>query len=203
MRYVSKIIQYGCECFSCECFNSVIIEISEEESLNKEILDFTVLNYNLVKSDDFRRQYDDVYGLDIDKNGLVRAWKVTKFDIKLYNYIDFVKVVRNPNTVKPSWKRNAENSFIDWIGPTNALKKSVYTLFYTDPRLVSCYEYRNHHTLGAVLRRYFENNLDEEYVTVKIEGDLIEVKLYLSTYYYRICDLKNFNIEYTKCVLLG
>lgn len=203
MRYVSKVIQYGSECYACTGYNSVIVEISDETSSNKEILDFTVLNSRDIQSENFRNQYADVFGLIINKYGYVMAWKVTKFDLSLYDYIDFVKVVKNPDTVKPNWKASEENRFIDWVGPTNALKKSAYTLFYTDPRLTSCYENRNHHTLGAVLRRYFENNLKREYITVKIEGDLIEVKLYLSTYYYRICDLKTFNRNYTKCVVLG
>lgn len=203
MRYVSKVTQYGSECYACTGFNSIIVEISKEKSLDKEVLDFTVLNSRDIQSDDFRNQYADVFGLVIDKHGWVMAWKVTKFDLGLYNFIDFVRVVRNPDAVKPSWKASEENRFIDWLGPTNALKKSAYTLFYTDTRLVSVYENRNHHTLGAVLRRYFENDLKGEYLTVKIEGDLIEVKLYQSTYYYRICDLKNFNRAYTKCVVLG
>lgn len=202
MRFVSKVIQYGSECYACSGYNSVVVEISEEKSSEKEVLDFTVLSTHTIQSDDFRKQYVDVFGLDIDKHGWVCAWKVTKFDLKLYDYIDFIKVVKNPNTVKPTWKRAEENSFVDWLGPTNALRKSAYTLFYTDQRLVSCYESRNHHTLGAVLRRHFENNMSGEYITVKIEGDIIEVKLYLSTYYYRICDLKNFNRVYTKCVVL-
>lgn len=202
MRYVSKVIQYGFECYAATGYNSIVVEISKEGSSEEETVDFTVLNFNMVKSEEFRSRYADVFGLSIDKHGWVSAWKITKFDLNIYNYIDFVKVVRNPDAVKPSWKASEENRFIDWVGPTNALKKSAYTLFYTDPRLISCYGNRNHHTLGAVLRRYFENDLNGEYITVKIEGDLIEVKLYQSTYYYRICDLKKFNIVRTKCLVL-
>ena len=198
MRYVSKVIQYGNECYACTGFGSMVVEISKEGNLDKEVLDFRELH-----DEGFENRYTDVFGLIIDKHGWVMAWKITKFEIKLYEYLDFIRVVRNPNTVKPSWKASGEGVFIDWIGPTNALKKSAYTLFYTDPRLVSCYENRNHHTLGAVLRRYFENDLGGEQITVKVEGDVIEVKLYQSTYYYRICDLKNFNRIYTKCVVLG
>lgn len=202
MRFVSKVIQYGSECYAFSGFNSIVVEISEENSSKKEMLDFTVFSYSIIQSNDFRNQYADVFGLDIDKHGWIRAWKVTKFDLKLYDYIDFVKVVRNQNTVNPNYKRTEDNYYLDWIGPTNALRKSAYTLFYTDNRLTSCYENRNHHTLGAVLRRHFENNMNGEYITVKIEGNLIEVKLYLSTYYYKICDLKNFNRIYTKCIVL-
>ena len=196
MRYVSKITVYDQEVF-CAAINQCkgYLEITDSESNTTIEVPFDYKINSGVEMFNFCNRYKDVYGLIQVEKGLLLAWKIDKLDLVMYNYLDFIKPVKRTDIIMS----NDEFCLVDWCAPTNALKKSNYTLFFTDNKFAYLDSVKDFHTLGAVIRNEILNIRGlRRYISVDIRDDIIAVSLYKSTYYYRIINKKKFDVLMVK-----